>query len=240
MKLDEDGVRAAMREYNSSLDGDHCGATRRIITAYLTAAPLAPVGGVEPVAWQRRLKFRDHHPDPGPWEMCSAEEARPGWNPDSTPGFEYRPLYSADAITSLSARLAEATSMLSEQGFEYNRKTNALIERHAAQIETLSARLAECERERDEARATIDTIDGLLNTTALCAEIITKQRDEARARIEALEKALKPFAEVAENDIGDDEADTDRFLPMRARNLAPTLTVGMFRAARAAFNKGEG
>ena len=42
-------------------------------------------------------------------------------------------------------RLAEALTMLSERDFEYNRKTNALIERHAKQIEGLLARLAEAE-----------------------------------------------------------------------------------------------
>ena len=45
----------------------------------------------------------------------------------------------------LSARLAEAITMLSERDFEYNRKTNALIERHAKQIEGLLARLAAVE-----------------------------------------------------------------------------------------------
>ena len=50
------------------------------------------------------------------------------------------------AYDALAARLAEAITMLSERDFEYNRKTNALIERHAKQIEGLLARLAEAER----------------------------------------------------------------------------------------------
>lgn len=43
--------------------------------------------------------------------------------------------------------LREVKARLAEQDFEYNRKTNALIERHAGQIEGLLARLAEVERD---------------------------------------------------------------------------------------------
>jgi hypothetical protein len=77
-----------------------------------------------------------------------------------------------------------------EHTSDHGATTPTLCREAADAITSLAARLAECERERDEARATVDTIDGLLNTTAQCAEIITKQRDEARARVEALETAL--------------------------------------------------
>jgi hypothetical protein len=54
---------------------------------------------------------------------------------------------------------------------------------------------------------------------------------------EALEKAregLEPFAEVAEHDIGDSEADNDWFRPMNPRYArAPLLCVGVLRRARA-------
>lgn len=61
-------------------------------------------------------------------------------------------------------------------------------------------------------------------------------RDEARAEAERLRAALKPFAAVAEHDIGEDEVDADMFRPMRRENArAPILTVGDLRAARAAL-----
>jgi hypothetical protein len=41
-------------------------------------------------------------------------------------------------IKRLTQQLADAVKMLSEQGYEYNRKTNAIIERHSHQ-------LAECQ-----------------------------------------------------------------------------------------------
>ena len=102
-----------------------------------------------------------------------------------------------------------------------------LLQDAADALTALSARLAECEAE--------------LKTFAYnTAEHILKQFDIARAataRAEAAERALKPFAEIAENDIGDDESDADRFLPMHKYNRGPTLTVGMFRNARAALAK---
>lgn len=53
---------------------------------------------------------------------------------------------------------------------------------------------------------------------------------------EAVE-ALEPFAAVAENDIGETEADADRFIPMRSYNRAPQITVGDMRRARAVLAK---
>lgn len=55
----------------------------------------------------------------------------------------------------------------------------------------------------------------------------------AEARVGELEAALKPFAMVAEHDIGSDETDTDMFRPMNRHNRAPALTVGDLRRARA-------
>jgi hypothetical protein len=49
-------------------------------------------------------------------------------------------------------------------------------------------------------------------------------------------EALKPFAAVAQHDIGDDEADRDLFRPI-GHNHAPLLTVGHLRAALAAVAK---
>ena len=61
-----------------------------------------------------------------------------------------------------------------------------------------------------------------------------------RAEVETLRRALKPFALVAEKDIGCDEADTDKFRPYTGDlNLAPKLTVGHLRQARAALKGGD-
>lgn len=49
-----------------------------------------------------------------------------------------------------------------------------------------------------------------------------------------LVEALKPFALIAELDIGDDEVDSDLFRPL-THNFAPHITVGHLRAASAAL-----
>lgn len=67
------------------------------------------------------------------------------------------------------------------------------------------------------------------------ADIITDLAEENRR----LREALQPFAEVAEHDIGDDEADCDAFRPMFRVNRAPYLTVGDLRRARATLSSGE-
>jgi hypothetical protein len=73
----------------------------------------------------------------------------------------------ADEIESLRQQLAEAVKMLSEQGYEYNRKTNAIIERHSQQ-------LAECQQKLEMAEAIIAgdgaLITGLKNDLAECQE----------------------------------------------------------------------
>lgn len=75
-------------------------------------------------------------------------------------------------------------------------------------------------------------------------------RAEAEARISALEaerealraecarkdEALRPFARIAEHDIGETETDTDLYRPMQPQNArAPLPTAGDFRRARAAL-----
>ena len=66
---------------------------------------------------------------------------------------------------------------------------------------------------------------------------ILRLLSEERARRAEVEEALKPFALVAEHDIGSDEADRDIFRPMLAHNHAPRLSVGDIRRARAALNQ---
>lgn len=59
---------------------------------------------------------------------------------------------------------------------------------------------------------------------------LIRQRDE-------MAKALEPFAAVAECDIGDDETDSDIFLPISRRNArAKPITVGDMRKALAALS----
>lgn len=63
------------------------------------------------------------------------------------------------------------------------------------------------------------------------AALTIPQPAEARGIVEA----LRPFASVAEHDIGDDEADTDLFRPMHKHNKAQSLTVGDMRRALSAL-----
>lgn len=68
--------------------------------------------------------------------------------------------------------------------------------------------------------------DGFLGSVEEWVTLLIAERNEAR-------EALKPFAEIAEIDIGDDETDNDRFVPMSGRNQRISCTVGMFRRASA-------
>lgn len=55
---------------------------------------------------------------------------------------------------------------------------------------------------------------------------------DALKQNKALQSALKPFAAVAESDIGQDETDADIFQPMRSGyNREPLITVGDLRRA---------
>jgi hypothetical protein len=64
---------------------------------------------------------------------------------------------------------------------------------------------------------------------------VVRDMDALQALVDRYEKALRPFAEVAQCDIGEDEADADLFKPMSERNArAPLLKVGDLR--RAAFS----
>ena len=62
------------------------------------------------------------------------------------------------------------------------------------------------------------------------------QLDAAKARVTKLEEGLKPFAECAEHDIGEDEADNDPFRNC-THNRAPRIIVGHLRRARALLNE---
>jgi hypothetical protein len=134
------------------------------------------------------------------------------------------------------------------------------VGRAAAAIEALMARVATIEQQfaetverigddmrhhiehRDANRRRAEAAEAPIaeaeQTAKDAKEMWGVQHDDLKraiARAEAVEKALLPFAEIAQHDICDTDADTDLFLPMHKYNRGPKLTVGLFRAARAAL-----
>lgn len=70
------------------------------------------------------------------------------------------------------------------------------------------------------------------------AEAAERERDEARALLDEAVKALEPFTNVAESDIGEDEFDDDVFRPITASNArAELINVGHLRVAAATLTK---
>ena len=101
------------------------------------------------------------------------QDATHSWNGDLARLAEASALISSQGIRlmeadDIAARLAET---LSEQNFEYNRKTNDLIERHAKQIEGLLARLAEVNAKAALAKAgSISEAQALRDILAMTAD----------------------------------------------------------------------
>lgn len=110
----------------------------------------------------------------------------------------------------------------------------------ADEIEALAKKAAGCDPDDHLGRAinhNILVLTMLNNLPAIVAAL--RERDALKAEVERLRGALEPFAAVAERDIGDDEADHDRYRVMSERNArAPLLCVGHFRRARAALGGG--
>lgn len=70
---------------------------------------------------------------------------------------------------------------------------------------------------------------------------VTLERDQLRAKLAEYEKALEPFAEVADCDIGFEESNADFFKPINPRfSRAPAITVGDMRRASAAIRSRTG
>jgi hypothetical protein len=87
-----------------------------------------------------------------------------------------------------------------------------------------------------------DDLPEWLRALANRAPLITYERErleEAAALIVSLREALEPFADIAEWDIGDSEADSDIYRPMSKYNVARSLTVGDLRTARALVKPAE-
>ena len=80
-----------------------------------------------------------------------------------------------------------------------------------------------------------------VNNETLAARIAMDEAADAidalQARVEALEAGHRPYADVAERDIGDDEADADIFRPMTRYNRAGRITVGDLRRSRALLER---
>lgn len=104
-------------------------------------------------------------------------------------------------------------------------EVRSILDALAAKDTALSEMRAELEEYRSDYLAEVRT-----------AQFALERATAAEAELERARKALQPFAKVFECDIGEDEADADRFQPMRTPyNRAPLLTVGDFRAAARAL-----
>jgi hypothetical protein len=152
-------------------------------------------------------------------------------------------------VEGLVKRLRERPSFVAwETGEQTAARRQEDREQAADALTSLSAMLAECERERKRWEYLADCAwkQGDVDAWArLCdaqnwpridtvneMKQVVDERDAAEARVEALEKALKPFADIAQSieehcyDIDDNDETS-------------VATRDLF-AARAALNKGEG
>ncbi|MBA3670387.1 MAG: hypothetical protein H0W71_10080 [Sphingomonas sp.] len=132
---------------------------------------------------------------------------------EKSEGWIEKPLYTATAAspdyyavqTALSPHMASTTELMSAMSSIW-----PLIERLSAESADLRAELI-----------TVYEIARRNDARAIAAE----------ARLAEAVKALKPFAQIAEHDIGADEADQDTYRPMRSNNRVPPVSVGDLRRA---------
>lgn len=240
MKLDEKALEAAAHAYESPWNKRSLAVA---IEAYLTAAPPAPVGEVMELV---EAQFARSIEPPTAEEV--AGNLRDWANALTIPSGDFVNddlRYAASFIESLSERLAEADrarlilahtdigslpndwtlEQIAEARIDDLIKLRDQVRDTCRRAESAEARLAECERERDEARNAAVESSGIAGEACIRAT-------NARARVEALEKALKPFADIAQyieehcHDIDD--------------NDETSVSIGDLFAARAALNKGEG
>lgn len=106
-----------------------------------------------------------------------------------------------------------------------DRIADDLCHQAASRISQQDAELERMRREVEEAKEFRSILEGHLSAA------IDDYNDAL--------KALEPFSRVAEHDIGESEADSDFFMPMKTYNRAPLLTVGDFRNALALRAKAE-
>lgn len=88
-------------------------------------------------------------------------------------------------------------------------------------------KLEKCELERDHWKQEFRVLNSC--ERGLLSEKIA--HDALISEMDEVLEALRPFADVADRDIGEDESDNDRFRPMFALNAAPPLLVGDLRRA---------
>jgi hypothetical protein len=227
-QIDEKALAAASNAFDEVrlMGGD---PVRRIITAYLAALP-PPVGDVgELVQRLREYNLNCNLPMSviGDAHEAATEIERLREQRSELMVTQSKQVKNLVAqIEPLSARLAEATKMLSAQDYEYNRKTNALIERHARQIQETTARAEQAEYERDvwKSKSTMHSRDA------------AEQRQRAyiaTTRTERLEAALRPFAKAADVKLCGEWRDDERF---GQTDVNFYLTFGDLRNARAALS----
>lgn len=91
---------------------------------------------------------------------------------------------SLEAADRIKALMAEAAKMLAEQDSEYNRKTNAMIERHAEQVKALIAERDALEK-LAETRLDLARAEGVWRAEQFArAEAAEAERDRLRSGID--------------------------------------------------------
>lgn len=92
---------------------------------------------------------------------------------------------------------------------------------------SLTEKLEKCELERDHWKQEFRILNSC--ERGLISEKIA--HDALISEMDEVLEALRPFANVADRDIGEDESDNDRFRPMFKLNIAAPILVGDLRRA---------
>lgn len=190
-------------------------------------ARMAP-SGAEPVAWT------------GSGSIASIEAGLEGYIWPEHADAHPIPLYASPQPVAPTGEIAGLVERLERARTDFWAHTRMDCLREAATA------LASLSAERDRAKMLVEVYSEeqqkqLADWKAEKARATAASSEAAalRVKLEEYRKALEPFALVADRDIGDDEADTDRFQPMRTPyNRAPLLTVGDLRRARALASGG--
>lgn len=112
------------------------------------------------------------------------------------------------------------------------------IEATARQRNSHATRAEAAEADRDALADKLEKAEHTREEWRWTAHESATAADALGRRVQALEEALRPFAAVAERDIGTDETDGDLFRSANKHNRAPLLTVGDLRRAAAALSAG--
>jgi len=140
----------------------------------------------------------------------------------------------AIVISSTSAALEDAKRIFAEQVTRAEnqwKSWEARAETAEAALEAQGRALAEAGAENERKTRDIEVKARILSRMAKAITGIERERDEAL-------EALRPFALVAEHDIGSDETDADIFQQPGHYHRAPRITVGDMRRARSVLENG--